>query len=76
MGNYKGVRNDVFNKPDGPIELYDLDKDIKESNNIAKANPKIVNEIKKRMTASHTETENWSLTKQTKKKKNRRKKTS
>jgi len=34
-GKWKAVRYDVFKNPDGPLELYDLEKDQGEENNIA-----------------------------------------
>lgn len=54
MGDWKGVRFNVFDNPDGPIELYDLSKDPKELQNIAKENPQIVTEIDRLMKSSRT----------------------
>ncbi len=37
MGEWKAVRS----KPDGPVELYNLNKDVSETTDVAAANPKI-----------------------------------
>jgi arylsulfatase A len=39
MNNWKAIRRDVRNHPNGPLELYDLSKDPQESKNIAAAHP-------------------------------------
>jgi arylsulfatase A len=44
-GHWKAVKYDVLEQPDKPLELYDLSKDIKEENNIAKEYPEIVKEM-------------------------------
>ncbi len=55
MGKWKGVRLKVFENADAPVQLYDLETDVKETNDIAAKNPAIVNEIKKIMQQSHVE---------------------
>ncbi len=40
--HWKAVRLNVAAKPDAPLELYNLDKDIREKNNIAALHPGIV----------------------------------
>ena len=42
MGRWKGIR---FGGTKEPIELYDMNKDIGEKNNIAAAHPKIIKRI-------------------------------
>jgi len=44
-GKWKAVRYDVFKNPDGPLELYDLEKDQGEENNIASEHPDVVTDM-------------------------------
>ena len=44
-GDWKAVRYEVLKNPNGPLELYDLSKDIGEENNIAQQHPEVVAEI-------------------------------
>jgi arylsulfatase A-like enzyme len=53
LGKYKGIRLNTRKNPNGPIELYDISKDISEQTNLAGKNPKIVAEIAKIMKAQH-----------------------
>ena len=53
MNKYKGIRK----KPDGELELYDLDKDPCEKINIAKDFPNIVDKIKNIMITDRTESD-------------------
>lgn len=55
--NWKGVRLNVDKDKNAPIELYDLDKDISESMNVADKYPRVVKKIKKIMDKSHTPSE-------------------
>jgi len=41
-GKWKAVRYEVFKNPDAPLELYDLENDQGEENNIASKHPDIV----------------------------------
>lgn len=54
LGRHKGVRKDR-----GAIELYDLNHDIGEQQNIAPQHPDIVGRIEKLMDKSHSENEHW-----------------
>ncbi len=45
LGPWKGVRTKVRNRPDAPIELYDLRVDVSETNNLAAQHPDIVAQI-------------------------------
>ena len=54
MGRWKGIRLNAAKQPDGPIELYDLDRDPAETTNAAAANPDVVRRIEAEMKRSHT----------------------
>ena len=57
MGNWKGIRKNMH---DGnlTIELYDLESDIQEQNDVAAQNPQIVEKIKLIMEREHSTAEN------------------
>jgi arylsulfatase A-like enzyme len=64
MGNWKGIRQNVAKNPDGPIELYYLENDIGERNNVAKQHPQIVAKIEDLMKSARTPSEHWPLPEQ------------
>ena len=45
MGRWKGIRRDIVKQADAPIELYDLDRDVGETTDVARANPDVVKQI-------------------------------
>jgi arylsulfatase A-like enzyme len=53
--NYKAIRL----APDKPLELYDLEKDLAEQNNIAGDNPDVVAKIEKYLKTARTDSPNW-----------------
>jgi arylsulfatase A len=53
MGNWKAVKLNLDKTPQGDTELYDLSKDISESNNVAYANPEIVKKMEELMIQAH-----------------------
>jgi len=53
MGSWKGVRLNMINNPDAPVELYNLDNDPEEKINIADQYPEIVQKIKVIMRRAH-----------------------
>jgi arylsulfatase A len=57
MGNWKAVKLNIDKTPQGFTELYDLSKDISESNNVANANPEIVKRMEEIMKQAHTPSE-------------------
>jgi len=52
MGKWKGIRKDI-KKGNTEIELYDLENDIKELNNVAEQYPEIVKQIEDIMQKEH-----------------------
>jgi arylsulfatase A len=61
MGKWKGVKLNAATNPNGPIELYDLQTDVSEKNNIADKHPDVVAEIKKIMQQEHRESADFPL---------------
>jgi arylsulfatase A len=45
MGKWKGIKRNLRKAPDAPLELYNLEDDIGETNNVASAHPDITEEI-------------------------------
>lgn len=56
-GNWKAVRLDVKDNPDGAIELYDLREDSEEQRNVAAEHPDIVEEMAIIMDEAHVESD-------------------
>jgi arylsulfatase A len=54
MGRWKGIRRDILKQTDAPIELYDLERDISETTDAARANPDVVKRIAALMERSRT----------------------
>ena len=52
-GKWKGIRLNTRRKPDGPIELYDITKDISEQKNLASEHPDIVADMARIMREEH-----------------------
>jgi arylsulfatase A-like enzyme len=61
MGRWKGIRLNVAKKPDGPIELYDLDADSGEKQDIAVDHPDVVERIAEIMKTARTPSDHWPL---------------
>ena len=55
LGNWKAVRYGM----DGPLELYDLSADPKESRNVAGNFPDVVSDFEKRLRAEHIPSPHW-----------------
>ena len=52
-GKWKGIRLNTFRKPDGPIQLYDITRDISERKNLATEHPDVVAEMARIMKVEH-----------------------
>ncbi len=57
MGDWKGVRLNVSENPDGPIELYNLKTDPGEAADLAAQYPEVVRQISALMKEAHTPSE-------------------
>ena len=55
--NYKAIRS----APGEPLELYNLEQDIGEKNDIAEENPEVVARIEKYLKTARTESPNWPI---------------
>ncbi len=58
MGKWKAVRRPMLT---GPIEIYDLSKDIAEENDLAEQYPELVSNFKKIFTEGRTPTSDWKV---------------
>ena len=61
MRDWKGIRLKVKNNPNAPIQLFNLKKDIGETNNIAANHPDIIRRITKLFKIAHTPSERFPL---------------
>ena len=61
MGDWKGIRLKVKNNPNAPIQLFNLKKDIGETNNIAANHPDIIRRFTKLFKKAHTPSERFPL---------------
>ncbi|MFO8000163.1 MAG: arylsulfatase [Marinilabilia sp.] len=57
MGKWKGLRKNIFNG-DGQLQLYNLDKDIQEQNDVSSQNPEIVREMELMLEKEHVTPKN------------------
>jgi arylsulfatase A-like enzyme len=53
-GKWKGIRRDLKNNPENPLELYDLEKDTAELINVADKHPDVVRELSQLILKSRT----------------------
>lgn len=61
-GKWKAVRLEVNKNVDPVIELYDLEKDPQENNNVAAQNPLVVKKIEQLFSREHRYNADWPLT--------------
>jgi arylsulfatase A-like enzyme len=57
MGKWKGIRL----KPEGPLELYDLDKDVGETKNVAEQHPYVAAAVVNYLKVARTESPHWPI---------------
>ncbi|WP_340114616.1 arylsulfatase [Maribellus mangrovi] len=57
VGDWKGVRKNLYKNPDADIELYNLKNDIGEENDVADQYPEIVKELTDLMLSEHNDSE-------------------
>lgn len=60
-GDFKAIRQNIFENPDAPVELYNLANDLGETKNIAGENPQIMEEMAKLFQTARTESEVFPL---------------
>ena len=53
MGKWKGIKRNLF-KTNSKLELYDLDMDEKELNDVANLNPKVVDQMEAKLKEAHS----------------------
>ena len=63
FGNWKGVKLNVSTTNNSPLELYNLNIDLHEKNNVASQHPEIVKEIEAIMKEAHVPNKDWPLLK-------------
>ncbi len=57
MGNWKAVKRDIDKSPQLATELYNLENDISETNNVALSNPEIIRRMEEIFKVAHTPSE-------------------
>ncbi len=57
MGQWKAVKYGISKNPDAPIELYDLNSDLGEENDVATEHPDIVSKMMDIMQKAHVESD-------------------
>ena len=63
-GKWKGVKYNVSINTNAPIELYDLEKDPSEKNNIASSHKDIIEKLELFIQQAHQSNKDWPLLKQ------------
>lgn len=58
LGKWKGLRSPMQN---GPVELYNLERDLSERKNVASEYPDVVERIKEILIEEHTASKHWTV---------------
>ncbi len=61
MGKWKGLRLRLSQTDNVPVELYDLEADVGEKNNVAAKHPEVVKRIRQLMSSARTDSEHFPL---------------
>lgn len=70
MGDWKAIQLNVNNRIDNPVELYNLQTDPAETNNVAASHPDIVRQAQAIFQQAHTSSKTWPFGVQERKQKN------
>jgi arylsulfatase len=54
MGNWKAIKKGLHHRPDSPMELYNLEQDESETQNLAKDFPGVIEKVEKIIQEAHT----------------------
>ena len=60
-GRWKAIQTGLQKKPVGPVRLYDIEKDLGETTDVADAHPEIVAEMKRLFAEAHTPSAIWTF---------------
>ncbi|MBT9188797.1 arylsulfatase [Zobellia russellii] len=63
--NWKAVKYNVFGGPNVPIELYDMNTDVAEENNLAEKHPEVIEEMKTLFEEARTPSEVFTFNQET-----------
>jgi arylsulfatase A len=59
FGPWKAVQVNLHKRPDGPVELYNLDSDLGEENNVADKHPELIDKAREMFRESHSPSQIW-----------------
>ncbi|GAA4429642.1 arylsulfatase [Bremerella cremea] len=59
LGKWKGIQLNMTNKPNAPIEIYNIEEDLEEQNNVADKHPEVVAQVKRIFDEAHTENDRF-----------------